>query len=365
MGSNQKFDALQVLRALAAGLVVYQHALTNWLQKGLPSGPEPFLPHMGEFGVKLFFCISGFIMVHTASKLPQGWDSVKKFWARRIDRIVPLYWIMTTVYLAKNVLTGQGYTLEEVVKSYGFIPFVNREGNVQPILGLGWSLNYEMFFYFVFGALLLLPRRWHAITVGGFMVALAAARALGWLGDGSAPHALYHWADSIILYFVAGVVASVVAMRWRSLAWPALSQNGAALTASLIVVLFAFFAIPANETLALAWMPVASIVPVLLCVTAQPVPCSAAWQPLVVAGDASYSTYLTHGFFMGPLARVFQQLGWDIGYHGFALLMLVACTFGGFLIFKWLEQPLHKRKWLGQDGLLPAWMQPALAKRAR
>jgi exopolysaccharide production protein ExoZ len=341
---KEKFDAVQVLRALAAGLVVFQHAIMNWADKAITPGPMPNFAAMGDYGVKLFFCISGFIIVHTATAMPPGWDSSKTFWRRRIRRIVPLYWIMTAVYLIKTVASGQHVEIAQVLQSYLFIPYLNPQGLVQPILGQGWSLNYEMLFYLTFGAMFFLPRRWHAPAAAGLMAALAAARSFGWLGDAGSGGALYYWADAIILYFVAGALACLVAQHWRARKWPALTQGWAAFLGAIIVVWFAGFALPDKEALAYSWMPVACIVPLLLCITAQARSIGAVWQPAVVAGDASYSTYLTHGFFLGQLARLlggFSASG-SLGYYGFAWACVLVCTGAGYLIFIGLERPLHK-----------------------
>jgi exopolysaccharide production protein ExoZ len=343
---KEKFDAVQVLRALAAALVVFQHAVMNWAEKAIAPGPMPSLPAMGDYGVKLFFCISGFIIVHTAMAMPPGWESCKSFLRRRLRRIVPLYWIMTAVYLIKIAAAGQHVGIGQVLQSDLFIPYVNPQGLVQPILGQGWSLNYEMLFYVAFGAMFFLPRRWHAPAVAGLMTALAAARAFGWLGDAGSGGALYYWADSIILYFVAGVLACLVAQHWRARNWPALTQGWAALLGTAIVVWFAGFALPAHEALAFPWMPVACLVPLLLCITAQARPIGSAWQPAVSGGDASYSTYLTHGFLMGPLARLLGGLSatGGLGYYGFAWVCVLACTGAGYLVFIGLEKPLNTGK---------------------
>jgi exopolysaccharide production protein ExoZ len=348
---KERFDAVQVLRALAAALVVFEHALMNWAAKAAFAGPLPSFPGMGDYGVKLFFCISGFIIVHTGATLPPGRGSANTFLRRRIQRIVPLYWIMTSVYLVKTLVSGQSIELEHALKSYLFIPYLNAQGLVQPILGQGWSLNYEMLFYLTFGATFLLPRRWHASAVAGLMTILAAARALGWLAGADSGGALYYWADPIILYFVAGVATCLVAQHWRARQWPALSQGMAALLGAAIIVCFAWFALPANQALASLWMPVACIVPLLLCITAKPRPIGATWQPAVAAGDASYSTYLTHGFVMGPMAHLLGGLSVSggLGYYGFAGICVLLCTGVGYLVFIGLERPLYR------GGFPPGW----------
>lgn len=341
--ARDRFDAVQVLRALAATLVVFEHSLMNWADKAIAPGAMPAFPHLGDYGVKLFFCISGFIILHTAAPMSEGWESAKTFWQRRLRRIVPLYWTVTTVYLAKLGLAGQAPALGEVVRSYLFVPYVNHQGLIQPVVGQGWSLNYEMLFYFVFGAMFFLPRRWLVPGVLAVMTALASARFDGLLGSSENPNALYHWADGIIMYFVAGVIACVVAQQWRSRKLPALSQGWAAFASLVIVIGYGGVAMPASEHW-YAWMPLACLAPLLLCITARSGRLGAAWQPVIAAGDASYSTYLTHGFAMGTLARVLGSLSVtaSLGYYGFAWLCVLACTTGGYLVYLWVEQPLQR-----------------------
>ena len=70
------FDSIQALRGLAALFVVFQHVR--------------FL-NFGAFGVDIFFCISGFMIMFTTEK------STKYFFRKRLVRILPLYYLMTLV----------------------------------------------------------------------------------------------------------------------------------------------------------------------------------------------------------------------------------------------------------------------------
>jgi len=50
-------------------------------------------------------------------------------------------------------------SIPHVVASYLFVPWENPYGRFYPILILGWTLNFEMFFYAMFAIALRYPRR--------------------------------------------------------------------------------------------------------------------------------------------------------------------------------------------------------------
>jgi peptidoglycan/LPS O-acetylase OafA/YrhL len=94
-------------------------------------------------------------MIYASQKLlasPDGW---KKFAEHRIVRIVPLYWLVTTLKISILLLTA-GLALHSVLNpttagcSYAFLPARNLDGKIQPLVGVGWTLNFEMLFYFLF-----------------------------------------------------------------------------------------------------------------------------------------------------------------------------------------------------------------------
>lgn len=121
------------MRGIAALSVVFSHV-------GFIKG--------GAFGVDLFFIISGFIMVYITRS---GFD---EFIKKRFIRVVPLYWFMTMVVvflvvIKPGLFSSTTFSYEFLIKSLLFIPF-DRNGYIEPLLGVGWTLNYEMFFYLIF-----------------------------------------------------------------------------------------------------------------------------------------------------------------------------------------------------------------------
>ena len=160
--AGQILTNLQGLRAFAAINVVYFHTLVISPQFGWAPQMASVFSGWGANGVDIFFVISGFIMFHTQYNDKR---SVRSFLISRVIRIVPLYWLVTTVSVltfAENA--GEVVPLDEwvvrAVLSYGFISqFVL---DLPPIVRVGWTLEFEMLFYLVFG-LALVFARWSII----------------------------------------------------------------------------------------------------------------------------------------------------------------------------------------------------------
>ncbi len=126
--------SLQFLRTLASTSVVYYHI-------GL-------YPVFGSFGVDIFFVLSGFVMALLVDKK----QDLLEFSIGRISRIIPLYWLFTVilffVILAfPHFVPMSKISLNDLLKSLLFIPYFRDAGIFAPILGVGWTLNYEIFFY--------------------------------------------------------------------------------------------------------------------------------------------------------------------------------------------------------------------------
>src|SRR5260370_20131762 len=83
-----------------------------------------------------------------------------------------------------------------------------------------------------------------------------------------------------------------------------------------------------------------------------------AWKPLVFLGDASYSLYLLHSFFLGPF--FFTQTGEPRhrGLGWYFLYFVIALGISG-LVYRFIEEP-SRRKLRGKQlaPALPAMDQP-------
>ncbi len=86
---------IQYLRAFAAINVVIYHIIGTATDYGKRPEIHSFFEGWGENGVDIFFVISGFVMMHSQNINQK--DTVSFIYSR-LTRIVPIYWILTTVF---------------------------------------------------------------------------------------------------------------------------------------------------------------------------------------------------------------------------------------------------------------------------
>lgn len=162
-----KLSSLQFLRAIAAWMVVFHHYSQGIFDNDMSSsvlGGEfgAFFHHYGKLGVDIFFVISGFIMFFSLAKSTR---SPRIFLIHRAVRVVPVYWFYTLLLVVISLFSFIDLTTElsasSLFKSLFFIPHDNPSDQLGtfPFLTVGWTLNFEMFFYALLGSMLIIFKR--------------------------------------------------------------------------------------------------------------------------------------------------------------------------------------------------------------
>lgn len=159
---TEKFHSIQALRGIAALFVVLEHVR--------------FL-NCGAFGVDIFFCISGFMILFSTQK------TSAHFLAKRLLRILPLYWLMTFGTYGMLLLFPALFhqTKAEpsfLLKSLFFLPFDIGGGTIQPLLRIGWTINCEIFFYLLFFLALHISHRYRGLLCSAMLLCLVALASL-------------------------------------------------------------------------------------------------------------------------------------------------------------------------------------------
>ena len=291
---------------------------------------------VGAAGVDVFFVISGFIMWVVTCRRP---PTPGAFLARRAERIIPLYWLVTlaaagTALLAPSAFPAMRPTAAHVAQSLLFVPHRDSTGLIAPLIVPGWTLNYEVLFYLLFAVTLLGPARWRAWLVSGVLCGLVALRPLG---DGA--NALWAtYTDPILLEFAAGL--------WLGWAWSAERLPGRAVAAALMVLGVAGFAATAiagtdvSGARVLLWgLPAAALVTGAVSFERHGrIP---RWRALEAIGDASYSIYLVHGLAISAVLRLLRPIGAAPPVFVFGVAILAGVC-SGLVSYHGLERPLMR-----------------------
>src|SRR6266496_5726672 len=204
--------SLQALRAGAAISVslVHLNLISVMLQGG--SNERATLYPLAS-GVDLFFVISGFIMVYSSGQLFGKSDSLYIFFMRRIARVVPIYWLTMSIDL---FLERKPLSLTNLFGSYFFVPFMESDGSIVPLYGVGWTLNFEMFFYCVFSIMIMFRR---SIAILGVSTVLFSMMVLENLLQ-TPPIPVIFWSDPIVFEFIFGMLLAVIYRRGIRLPLP-------------------------------------------------------------------------------------------------------------------------------------------------
>ncbi len=101
-----RLDSLQWLRALAAMMVLIGHVIEEAAHYRGVTIPAANLPWTR--GVDIFFVISGFVIALSMAHFTQSRDGARAFLLRRAVRVVPLYWLFTTLMVAALLLAPSG-----------------------------------------------------------------------------------------------------------------------------------------------------------------------------------------------------------------------------------------------------------------
>jgi exopolysaccharide production protein ExoZ len=330
-----KFDSIQVFRALAANAVVlsHLHGIEGKYGKGYIVLPEWIGP-AGPAGVHFFFVISGCVMAFAIQRVK--WPEF--IWSR-ITRIYPIYWLYTSLFILAISLVPQNVGLGfpppvSILKSYLLWP-----DSAAPLLTVGWSLVFEMYFYVV------------------LTLAMAAALPLRlalpiWAGV-TLLFELCNWRHTpvtlligspLTFEFIAGAVVGFIVLDGHN------SYRRIALGAGVVGLILGFVRYvlhaPPNDTSLITvvslGLPFSFILYAGLSFESM-----GRWptsRSLVLLGDASYSTYLSHVIVLSLLGRMFSYVpfsGWasEIAFDSFCVALANLVGIGSYL---WLERPSLK-----------------------
>jgi peptidoglycan/LPS O-acetylase OafA/YrhL len=317
---DSRFLELDGLRGIAALAVVVYHFTDYQGGQGVPD-PE-YIPAIwwGEYGVQLFFLISGFVILMTARRA----RVVSDFVISRVSRLYPVYWLAVTVGIVLGVvlqLPGTQIGWVDRVANYTMVQRLLLFDNVDPVY---WTLAVEMQFYMLIFLVLVITRNSITDRLVIFLAFAWIALSLA-VGLVARPHTL-------------GVEPQFVATEWKMLINLLLVEYGPFFAAGMLcylarkergylpLALIALALVPAS-----AWIVrglehgviVAVVVVIFGVVVFRRGTGLLRWRPVQFFGRISYSLYVAH---LLPGTAIILSTWPVIGRDLSVLVALVAVT---------------------------------------
>lgn len=341
--------SVQYLRAFAAILVVYCHAIDRVGDSRQSN--FYFLNNFGAIGVDVFFVLSGFIISIIGENISGGGESFLNFLKKRFIRINLIYYFITFIIICQIVLTNKLFNYNSLVKSITILPIFDfGKQFVSPILFIGWTLSFEWLFYVIYSILIGFSVLRRDVVLVCFLILLCI---LGLLFQFDNAHWIFI-TNPMVLEFAVGIL---IARIYKSSSIK-LSKIVVYSVFFISIMMFMFLIFKGYSSISEAdfilkgigswkrfflWgIPSAMLVFGLIFIEKNNTDKFIKSKILLVLGDASYSIYLTHQLFLliylsvNKRIEILQNLNADVNIILLTFLAVVI----GYFFHKFFEIPM-------------------------
>jgi peptidoglycan/LPS O-acetylase OafA/YrhL len=314
---TRTIENLQILRAFAAINVVIYHVIGISTSYGFEPTQLVFLEGWGANGVDIFFVLSGFVILHSQLQRKR---SAWVFFKLRIIRIVPVYWFITLAavlmysIIPSSSINSDAPSITRVFESLFFLS--EAISGEYPVIGVGWTLEWEMFFYLIF-ALSLVFTQWNKSYLFIFLSLLFISLITS---------------EYIIIEFLLGMFIAYVFNYFKI-------RHQLGLIIAIVGFIFLFFSINQLESFNLHRL-VKWGIPSFLIVLGLVYANQFSSPLLNYLGEASYSIYLIHCLVISAFYKVIPFTSLPLNNDFFAIACLIACILSGVILYSFIEKPL-------------------------
>jgi peptidoglycan/LPS O-acetylase OafA/YrhL len=359
----KRLDGVDVLRGLAILFVVLNHVHMRLVIADIPYYADACkaliasLVWNGQFGVQIFFAVSGFLITSTALR---RWGtlsnvSLRDFYILRIARIVPMLLTLLVILTALHYANAPQFVVSEKFGGVGrallaaLTLHVNvlqaHRGWLPANWGVLWSLSVEEMFYLFFplAARFLTKRSLFPLVLLGFVALGPFARTIFARGNDIWSEQSYLGGmDAIALGCLTALLVRRVHFSRKALA--AIAVAGTMLILSILVGLRLIHVPLIGETgLDMTVIAIGTCMGIIAAAQTQ-------WKgprllaPLLRLGQCSYEVYLTHMFVVFAFFAIFMKFGspiWSVPLL-FAATVLVAAALGE-VVARFFSEPMNGR----------------------
>jgi exopolysaccharide production protein ExoZ len=341
---RDKFESLEMVRALAALSVVFFHTQIIFTGR---TGIVPFggVFGAGSRGVDLFFVLSGFIIPYIHADDIGRPGRVGHYFYSRFVRIYPSVWITTLLALAVYLISNGGADKASKLQPWSIgASFLLLPQWGDALVNVTWSLKYEIFFYLLF-ALAILRRSiglwlillWQASVLAVYL----SGRQLGWSW-------VSFYLRPIVLEFGLGLIAAWVVINRARFGMLANRRFVTGMLALGVTVFVGAEFMQAHNPTALQALPdflVFGLSAALIVISLAVIDIQRRYtapRVLVLLGGASYSIYLVHFSTISLLAAFLTRGNRTAMNDAVFLAVALVGIFVGLLFHQGIDRPLHR-----------------------
>ncbi len=309
---------IQILRAFAAISVAIVHSLLGIHSYGFQSLNKLDL---GDFGVDIFFVISGFIMVFIQNNYKR--TSVD-FFIQRIKRILPTYWICNFLILLLFFLFPSIFNTLKINFDHFFLSlfFLSQYILVsKPVIVAGWTLEYEMFFYILFAIFINIKNtKFSYLFIFIFISTLSIVGLI----------------DLLFIEFLFGMSIGIIYTYNNKLYKKILKK----FCYFFLILGFLIFFVSVFYSLEIIRL-IKYGLPAALIVLGSIYAKQLSNKYGIIIGNASYSIYLAQGFCIPAILKFFKSFFPDINIILIFAILLVGSVLFGLIIYYFIERNLN------------------------
>lgn len=307
---------IQALRAFAAISVVVVHSLLGIHGYGLQSFTR-FLD-LGDFGVDIFFIISGFIMVFIQNNFKR---TSADFFIQRLKRIVPTYWFYNFLILLLFFLFPSIFNTIHLNFYHFFLSLFFLSQHIflhPPIIRAGWTLEYEMVFYILFAICINIKNiRFSYFFIFIIVTYLSFIKKI----------------DFIFIEFLFGMLVGIIYINTSKLQKKKLQNYSYLFLVFGLLILFILIFISLDSHRVIKYgIPSAFIV--FGSVFAKQI----LNKYIVFIGSASYSIYLAQAFFIPAILKSFKIFALDFNIIVIFMILLIGSVLFGLFMYHFVER---------------------------
>jgi len=321
---------IQALRAFAAISVLIFHTLPHYQAMNGKSTLLHSIFSFGFAGVDLFFVISGYVIaMTTVDYLPNLLNGLR-FIERRAFRIYFGYWpFLLLAYLFQTSIDSPRAESWSVIKSF----FLLSPNMNELVLGVAWSLTYELYFYTLFFFLILLGgKKRKFLLIAYFLVIIVVNVTVGY-------QTLKLMVHPFVLEFISGCFLYYFFKRYNKMIL--------LIPFGIMIVTLIYIAVDENARNGLWRVGTFGTASFLL-----------VWSAIILhdngirslnilskLGDASYTIYLSHTvfltfFYLSGLRSYLVKNGSlfvEVGFFSYIIFILIVSYF----IYLFVEKPVY------------------------